>query len=211
MRDNYFLNKYNVSRETLEKLEFFYSLFLKWSAKINLVSSSTVKDFWIRHVEDSLRMFQLHPYPSLWIDFGSGGGFPGIVTSIQLAGIGGGLVNLIESNNKKASFLRYVLQKTEARGKVFACRIQEAPKMIKECDVISARAVASIDTLLEYSFPWLSKNDNSKAFFYKGCNYGLELDKAKHRWDFSFIKHNSLVHNDSVVLEISRVNRTLKA
>ncbi|WP_333947877.1 16S rRNA (guanine(527)-N(7))-methyltransferase RsmG [Candidatus Liberibacter brunswickensis] len=211
MRKNYFLNKYNVSRETLEKLEYFHFLFLKWSKKINLVSSSTVDFFWERHVEDSLRIFQLHPYPSTWIDLGSGGGFPGIVTSIQLASIGGGLVNLVESNNKKASFLRYVIQKTEARGKVFHCRIQDAYKIITKCDVISARALASLDNLLEYSFPWLSKNVHTKAFFYKGCNYELEIYKAKKEWNFSFIKHNSLVKNDSIVLEISHVNRILKS
>ncbi|KJZ82152.1 16S rRNA (guanine(527)-N(7))-methyltransferase RsmG [Candidatus Liberibacter solanacearum] len=209
LRKNYFLKTYNVSRETLEKLEYFYFLFLKWSKVINLVSPSTAEDFWKRHIEDSLRVFQLHPYSSVWVDLGSGGGFPGIVTSIQLAEIKGGWVNLIESNNKKAGFLRYVLKQTEARGKVFSCRIQEASKLIEKCDIISARALANLDILLEYSFPWFSKNNNIKAFFYKGCNYQLEINKAQSRWDFSFIKHNSLIENESVILEISRLKRIL--
>ncbi|MBL0848737.1 MAG: 16S rRNA (guanine(527)-N(7))-methyltransferase RsmG [Candidatus Liberibacter ctenarytainae] len=206
---NHFFTNYNVSRETLEKLECFYFLFLKWSKVINLVSSSTIESFWKRHVEDSLQVFQLHPDPSVWIDFGSGGGFPGIVTAIQLSEIKGGWVNLIESNNKKASFLRIVLQKTEARGEVFPCRIQEVPELIETCDVISSRAVANLDTLFRYSFPWFVKNGNTKAFFYKGCNYKSEIDKVRCQWDFSLIKHKSILKHDSMILEISHLKRIL--
>ncbi|MBY7649073.1 MAG: 16S rRNA (guanine(527)-N(7))-methyltransferase RsmG [Candidatus Liberibacter europaeus] len=207
MRMNYFLKKYDVSRETLEKLDYFYFLFIKWSKVVNLVSSSTIDDFWRRHVEDSLRLFQLHPYPSVWIDFGSGGGFPGIITSIQLTEINDGWVNLIESNNKKSSFLRVVIQKTRIRGEVFPCRVQEAHKIIDKCDVISARALAKLDLLLEYSFPWFSKNCNSKAFFYKGCNYKSEISEARSRWNFSLVKHRSNIKNNSVILEISNLSR----
>ncbi|AHA27522.1 16S rRNA (guanine(527)-N(7))-methyltransferase RsmG [Candidatus Liberibacter americanus] len=209
-RANYFLQKYDVSRETMEKLEYFYFLFIKWSKVINLVSSSTIEDFWTRHVEDSMMMAHLHPNPSIWIDFGSGGGFPGIVTAIQIASLNEGWVNLIESNNKKASFLRFVIQNTGARGKVFPFRIQETNNLIDKCDVISARAIAKLDVLLEYSFPWLSKNNNSKAFFYKGYNYISEINEARLRWEFSLVKHKSIIKNDSVILEISNLKRVFK-
>src|SRR5882724_10177370 len=110
------INGVRVSRETQGRLEHFAALFLKWSRSINLVAPSTVKDLWDRHIADSAQIFQLCPEPIHWVDLGSGGGFPGIVTAILLAEVGDGRVDLIESNQKKAAFLRVCLMECEARG-----------------------------------------------------------------------------------------------
>src|SRR6478672_8219503 len=104
------LNGVRVSRETQERLELFAALFKKWAKSINLVAPSTLEDLWSRHIADSAQIFQLYPTPVTWADLGSGGGFPGIVTAIFLAELGGGHVNLIESNHQKAAFLRACLR-----------------------------------------------------------------------------------------------------
>ncbi|AGA63995.1 rRNA small subunit methyltransferase, glucose inhibited division protein GidB [Liberibacter crescens BT-1] len=201
------LDNFYVSRETQERLQHFYFLFLKWSATINLVSSSDRKDLWVRHIQDSLQVFYLHPIPSVWLDLGSGGGFPGIMVAIQLAELKDGWVNLIESNHKKASFLRIALQETGARGTVYPLLIQKAPEFIQKCDVISARALTSFECLLEYSFPWLKENNNCKAFFYKGCSYKNEVNKACNHWTFSLIEHKSAIECSSVILEVTNLKR----
>ena len=138
----------DVSRETQERLQRFAELFMKWSAKINLVAPSTIDTLWTRHIADSLQLRNIVPETKHWIDLGSGGGFPGIVTAIVLAEPGQGWVDLVESNHKKASFLRMALLETGGRGSVHPLRIEEAATKLLKADVISARALAELDLLL---------------------------------------------------------------
>ena len=79
------LNGLRVSRETQERLQHFAELFTKWAKAINLVAPSTMSDMWSRHIADSAQIFQISPRPQTWIDLGSGGGFPGVITAIFLA------------------------------------------------------------------------------------------------------------------------------
>lgn len=197
------LNDLRVSRETQEKLQHFAALFQKWAKAINLVAPSTLDALWTRHIADSARVFEILPGPRTWVDLGSGGGFPGIITAILLAETGGGWVHLVESNHKKASFLRVALNETGARGSVHAIRIEDAPKIIPECDAVSARALAELDKLLDYASPWMSEGRKASAIFHKGRDYRQELDKARDRWDFDLVIHKSMVEADSVLLEIS--------
>ncbi|WP_284778238.1 16S rRNA (guanine(527)-N(7))-methyltransferase RsmG [Agrobacterium sp. lyk4-40-TYG-31] len=201
------INGQSVSRETQEKLEHFVELFKKWNATTNLVAPSTLTDLWSRHVADSAQIFQLAPKPQHWIDLGSGGGFPGIITAIFLTEIGDGWVDLVESNNKKAGFLRVALTETGARGSVHPVRIEKAPSLVQQCDAISARALADLDTLFGYIEPWARKNDSLTSYLNKGRDYEVEVHKARGRWDFDLVRHQSSVEASSVVLEISHLRR----
>lgn len=199
------INGQSVSRETHERLTHYVELFKKWNKTTNLAAPSTISEIWSRHIADSAQIFQLNPKPQIWVDLGSGGGLPGVVTAIFLAELGDGWVHLVESNNKKAAFLRVALAETGARGSVYPVRIEKAPEIIAECDVISARALADLDLLLEYMQPWAKKSEKVKAFFNKGRDYQSEIAKARGRWQFDLVKHSSVVEADSVVLEISRL------
>ena len=199
------LNGRAVSRETAARLEHFAALFAKWAKAINLVAPSTLDDLWRRHIADSAQIFQLSPEPKNWIDLGSGGGFPGVITAILLAEGGEGWVHLVESNNMKAAFLRTALGETGARGSVHPVRIENAPAMLPYCDAISARALAELDLLLEFAQPWATQNDQLKAYFHKGRDYRAEIDKSRRRWSFDLIIHESVVEKDSVILEIGGV------
>ena len=201
------LNGLRVSRETLERLETFADLFSKWAKAINLVAPSTKDDLWRRHILDSLQIYQLCPGNHKWLDLGSGGGFPGVITAICLAEVGEGWVHLIESNHKKAAFLRTALLQTGGRGSVHAVRIEAAPAEVSECDVVSARALADLDLLLEYVEPWAISNKNLKALLHKGRDYAAEIDKARGRWHFDLVQHQSVIEQDSVILEITGINR----
>lgn len=203
------LNGVRVSRETQGRLQHFAELFQKWAKTINLVAPSTVDDLWRRHIADSAQIFQLHPKPARWVDLGSGGGFPGIITAILLAEQKDGHVDLVESNQKKAAFLRVCLRECEARGAVHAVRIEEAPKIVADCDVISARALAELDMLLDYVAPWAERNENLRLLLHKGRDYEREVHKARGRWEFDLVKHNSVVESDSVILELTCPRRRI--
>lgn len=203
------LNGVRVSRETQERLQHFSTLFQKWAKSINLVAPSTKDDLWNRHIADSAQIFQLAPVAKTWIDLGSGGGFPGVITAIFLADLGDGWVHLVESNNKKAAFLRAALSETGARGSVHAVRIEEAPALVPSCDLISARALADLDLLLEYMAPWMTADKNIRAYLHKGRDYGSEIDKARGRWNFDLVKHTSVIQRDSVILEINNLQSKL--
>lgn len=205
------LNGLRVSRETQEKLEHFARLFQKWARSINLVAPSTLDDLWHRHIRDSLQLFHLSPSPKTWVDLGSGGGFPGVITAICLSELSDGWVHLVESNNKKAAFLRVALNETGARGSVHPIRIETAPTVIPSCDAISARALAELSQLLDHSAPWmLAEGSKTVAFFHKGRDYQQEVDKAVSRFQFDLVKHASIVEPDSVVLEIANLSRRTK-
>ena len=201
------LSHLNVSRETVDRLNSFVALFQKWAKAINLVAPSTVSEVWKRHVVDSAQIFAFNPGPRIWADLGSGGGFPGIVTGILLSQIGDGWVHLVESNNKKAAFLRTAILETGARASVHAIRIEDAPASIGKCDAISARALADLDLLMDLGLPWAEQNPDLRLFLHKGRDYQREIDKALGRWRFDLVKHASIVEPDSVVLEVSNLSR----
>jgi 16S rRNA (guanine527-N7)-methyltransferase len=202
------LDGLRVSRETNEKLAAFAELFRKWAKAINLVAPSTAGDLWNRHIADSAQLFALNPHPVTWVDLGSGGGFPGIITGILLSEVGNGWVHLVESNHKKASFLRNAILQTGARASVHPVRIEEAPKEIPQCAAISARALADLSILCDYAMPWVATSSETRLFLHKGRDYAREVEVAHSRWNFDLVKHPSQIDRESVILEVS--NLTLK-
>ena len=203
------LNGRAVSRETAERLDHFASLFSKWAKAINLVAPSTLSDLWDRHIADSAQIFQLQPALGIWLDLGSGGGFPGVITAILLAEQDNGWVHLVESNNKKAAFLRTVLAETGARGSVHALRIEAAVKAVPYADYVSGRALANLDTLLGLIHPWAVQNENLKAYLHKGRDYRTEIENSHRRWHYDLVIHDSVIEKGSVILEVGGI-RPLK-
>lgn len=196
-----------VSRETIRRLEAFAALFMRWSKAINLSAPSTIGDLWRRHIADSAQLFALHPSPATWIDLGSGGGFPGIITAICLAENEAGWVHLVESNNKKASFLRNAILETDARASVHPVRIEDAPREIERCDAISARALSDLPQLFQYAAPWVEQSASTRLYLHKGRDYAREISAAHGEWGFDLIRHESQIESDSVILEISNLAR----
>lgn len=194
-----------VSRETIAKMEAFAGLFTKWAKAINLVAPSTAGDLWRRHIADSAQVFALNPSPTTWVDLGSGGGFPGIITGILLSELDAGWVHLIESNHKKASFLRNAILETGARASVHSLRIEEAPTVIPDCSAISARALAELSDLFTYCMPWVERSPQTKLFLHKGRDYAREIDAAHSGWVFDLVKHDSQVEQGSVILEVANL------
>jgi 16S rRNA (guanine527-N7)-methyltransferase len=164
-----------VSRETLERLDRFVGLLLTWQRTTNLIAPSTVLHLWTRHVADSLQLIDMAPDAQVWVDIGAGAGFPGLVIACALAGRSGARVHLIESNKKKAAFLREAQRLTAVPASVHDMRIEEfAASFEGPADVVTARAVAPLKSLLDKCFPLLGKS-GAMGLFPKGQNAELEL------------------------------------
>src|ERR1700692_2410344 len=135
----------SVSRETKQRLNRYVDLLLEWQAKTNLVAPSTLPNLWTRHIADSLQLLALAPAAKIWVDLGSGGGFPGVVLACALAETPGAVVHLVERNAKKAAFLREALRVTGAPGVVHLADIGDiVDRITGPVDCVTARAVAPL-------------------------------------------------------------------
>lgn len=206
-RDGFVPGSEYVSRETWEKLRHYADLVRKWQASINLISPKSLPDLWERHVLDSLQIFQLQPSPLTWMDMGSGAGFPGLVSAICLAEKEQGWVHLVESNNKKAAFLRQVILETGARASVHPIRIEVACHELGKIDAISARALASLPDLLEYAALFTVENPSLEMWFHKGLDYPEEVRSARDLWRFDLIEHQGLAQDGSAILQIRNLSK----
>ena len=196
----------DVSRETLDRLQIYVDLVLKWQPAQNLIAPSTIPDIWTRHVADSLQTQWLFPEARVWVDIGSGGGFPGIVTAILLADEPGAHVHMIESNQRKAAFLRTALRETGSTGSVHPGRIESVAKEWRHgpVDAVSARALASLDLLFRLSEPFTVTG--AKAVFHKGQGFQREVNEASDAWNFDLVEKESLVDPVSRMLVFSNIS-----
>ncbi|KPD14376.1 16S rRNA (guanine(527)-N(7))-methyltransferase RsmG [Phaeobacter sp. 11ANDIMAR09] len=199
------LDQMNVSRETISRLERFEEILLKWNPKINLVSKASLENLWHRHIVDSVQVFTSVKDPGdSWVDIGSGGGFPGIVVAIMAAEyFPKTKVTLIESDQRKSAFLRTAARECGVPVTVLSQRIEQATP--QNAHILSARALAELDTLLEFSEQHLAKD--GLAVFPKGANWKKEVDKAAERWSFDVEPITSLTETEAVILKIKGVVR----
>jgi len=198
-----------VSRETLPRLDAYVDLLLQWQAKTNLVASSTLPTLWTRHISDSLQLLALAPNAKIWVDLGSGGGFPGVVLACALAGIEGAMVHLVERNAKKAAFLREALRITKAAGTVHLADIGDnVDSFPHDVDCVTARAVAPLHQLLGFAEPLVARG--AKALFLKGQDVEAELTEATKYWKVTPRLHPSLTGQGWIV-ELDRIQREFKS
>jgi 16S rRNA (guanine527-N7)-methyltransferase len=171
-----------VSRETLRRLDVFVDTLLTWNARTNLIAASTVPHLWTRHIADSLQLLDLAPDARVWVDLGSGAGFPGLVIACALADSPGAKVHLVESNAKKAAFLREVARLTQAPAVVYAGRIERFVEVFSNSvNVVTARALAPLKTLLDQSVTLLKTG--ALGLFPKGQDVDAELTEATKYWN----------------------------
>ena len=166
-----------VSHETEARLDRYVELLLQWQAKTNLVAPSTLPTLWTRHIADSLQLLAIAPSARVWVDLGSGGGFPGVVLACAMAEQPGAMVHLIERNAKKAAFLREALRVTAAPGRVILADIGDSVDSFPDgVDCVTARAVAPLHQLIGFAEPLVQRG--AKDLFLKGQDVEAELTEA---------------------------------
>jgi 16S rRNA (guanine527-N7)-methyltransferase len=129
-----------------------------------------------------LQLLEIAPQEArIWVDFGSGGGFPAIPVACALSDKAGAMVHLVESNSKKAAFLREAVRVTGIPAEVHAQRIENFVESYGDkVDVVSARALAPLKTLCDQAFPFITRG--AVGLFPKGQDVEAELTEAAKYW-----------------------------
>lgn len=192
-----------VSRETAARLDNFVEHLLKWQRVVQLVAPSTLNEIWTRHIADSLQLLPDIEDAKELVDVGSGGGFPGLVLSIAAPGK---KFRLIESDTRKASFLREAARVTATSAEVYAERVESAAKRIStDIHMVTARAFAPLPKLLDLTAPFLEQG--AKAVFLKSQDIDEELTIAAKSWKFNHQLRNSVTDPRGRILVIDKLER----
>lgn len=197
-----FAKAFDVSRETLDRLCRYAEILRKWQPIQNLVAPKTLPDLWNRHIADSAQLVAFAPNARIWVDIGTGAGFPGMVIAILLANHDECGVHLIESNERKCAFLGDVARETEAAVTLHNKRVEalDTSGPLGHVDIVTARAVAPLNRLLEFSAPLFSAE--TRGLFLKGRRASEEVDAALEAWTFRHQAHSSKTDAEGVILEI---------
>lgn len=190
-----------LSENVKNKLKIYENNLKKWQSKINLVSSSTLNDVYERHFYDSVQLWELIPKNAkTLIDFGSGAGFPALVLAIlnQEENNGKIKISLVESDARKCAFIEQTARLCGVQVSIINKRIEDVAPF--EADVVTARALASLDKLLDYSRDFVS--DKSLCLFLKGEKVDEEIENAKKKYQFDYEKISSQTNKNSSVLII---------
>lgn len=207
----------DVSRETLTDLERFRQMLAKWNRRVDLVGPRELARFWRRHALDSAQLLAHAPETATnFVDLGSGAGFPGIVLALQLRERRGAQLQLVESDQKKAAFLRQALHELRAPAFLLNRRIESTGRESLpsatgagiapgRADIISARALAPLPKLFEYANLWLTKK--GCGLFLKGQDVEAELTAASISWKCVASRIPSLADPGGVVLRVEALSR----
>lgn len=200
-----FVAAVDVSRETLARLDEYAALLTKWNPSINLVSKSTLPFLWRRHFLDSAQVMSLaRETARTWVDLGTGGGFPGMIVAILAADRRPDLhVSCVESDTRKATFLRTVARACGIQVDVISRRIEEIEPM--SADILSARALAPLTVLLDYADRHLSPS--GEAVFLKGASFEKEIAEALETWAFELDTYPSETDPDATLLKLKEIRR----
>jgi 16S rRNA (guanine527-N7)-methyltransferase len=173
------LELFPVSRETADRLGRFVDLLLARNQTTNLIAASTIPTVWTRHIADSLQLLSLAG-GKIWVDLGSGGGFPGLVVACAFAEQVAHVVHLVESREKKAAFLHEAARILDVPAVVHTARAEDIASKLPAVDIVSARALAPLPKLLTYVHPLVEKG--AKALLMKGQDVEAELTQASKYW-----------------------------
>jgi 16S rRNA (guanine527-N7)-methyltransferase len=199
-----------VSRETAARLDRFVAILLDWQRRMNLIAASTEPAVWTRHVADSLQLLPLAPQARIWADLGSGGGFPGLAIACALADAAGARMHLVESNRKKAAFLREAVRATGAPAIVHAIKIEDfIEKPPEPIEILTARALAPLPELLAMAYPLLKKG--TAGLFPKGQDVAVELTAAAKCWNIQASLTPSRTDPRAQIVVVRGIERKLRS
>ncbi|WP_417617395.1 16S rRNA (guanine(527)-N(7))-methyltransferase RsmG [Parasphingorhabdus sp.] len=189
--------EFDVSRETWDRLETFTALLRDEMQRQNLISKASADHLWSRHIVDSAQLLRHAPKPDpgkIWLDLGTGAGFPGIVIAILTPY----QVRMVESRKRRAEFLNEVVEKTgmSDHALVIADRLEQIESF--PVDVISARAFAPLERLIALSHRF--STENTVWLLPKGKNAVRELKGLSPKRQKMFHVEHSLTDPDAGIL-----------
>ena len=189
---NILRNKYNVSRETLDKLEVYKQLLEKWQKAVNIVSRGTLEFFWDRHILDSLQILTYIKGKTV-LDVGSGGGFPGMVLAICT----NFQVTCLDSDMKKMLFLEEIARLTSTNVRILTMRIED---LQEKFDTVCARGFSSLKNLISVTL-----THSQYGVFLKGCKINQEIDEAKKYYNFKYESFQSETNPSGNIIVVNNI------
>jgi 16S rRNA (guanine527-N7)-methyltransferase len=209
-----FAEIFGASRETVLRLETFAEALVRWQKAVQLVAPSTLDSVWQRHFADSAQILALAPqHVQTWLDLGSGAGFPGLVVAILAAQDPTRRSEtrfcLIESDTRKAAFLREVSRLTGVAVEILGTRIEfpATQARVGAADVISARALAPLSKLLALAEPYWKPE--TLGIFLKGRSGDAEVAQASATWRFDAQVVPSRTESDGRIVCMSNMSRVM--
>ena len=154
-----------INNEILNKLDKYYHLLIEWNEKINLTAITKIEDVYVKHFADSVASIPLLKENSSVCDIGTGAGFPGLVLAIFRPDL---KVTLVDSLNKRINFLNLVCDCLKLKNVTTlhyrAEDIDFKEGFLNSFDYVVSRAVASLNTLVEYCLPYVKVNGQFIAY-----------------------------------------------
>ncbi len=202
--------RFDVSRESCARLSLYVEELRRWQKRINLVGPGTLSRVWVRHVADGLQLLPLLEeggYAQL-VDLGSGSGVPGLVVALALHGHSDLHAVLVESNAKKAAFLRHVVREAGICATILNTRIEHLDMDALGCGprtVVTARALAPLPRLLELAGPMLERG--ATGLFLKGQDVDGELTEATRYWKLRVRSYPSITDPGGMILKVEEIRR----
>ena len=195
----------SVSRETLQRLYSYEMMVSRWNSTINLVSKASLEDLWSRHIVDSSQIYSCaQPKAGVWLDLGSGGGFPGVVIAIIAKELSPKLeIVLVESDTRKCVFLRSVIRELGIGARVENSRIEDFE--LSNVSFLSARALSNMNNLCRFAENFVSRE--TVCFFSKGELYEKEVAECRENWNFEHEVVRSRTSDNGKIVVIRRLER----
>ncbi len=200
----FFIKKFNVSRETIEKLNKYKNFLLISNKLLNLIGKTTENRIFSRHFIDSAQIYDLIEDKSEIVDIGSGAGFPGVIIKILMNNNKiEGNVTLIEKSPKKCNFLEKLSKELGLALKIINLRVENF-KLNKISTIVSRAFKNTVDTI-----DILIKNNDKirTIILIKGKTYQQELEDAKKKYTFDVEKFRSITSDESYILKITNIKR----
>ena len=201
----FFIKKFNVSRETIEKLNKYKDFLLSSNKSLNLIGKTTENQIFTRHFADSAQIYDLIEDKSEIVDLGSGAGFPGVILKILMDNNKiAGNITLIDKSPKKCKFLQDLSDKLGLTLKIVNLKIENF-KFNKISTIVSRAFKKTVDTI-----DILLKNNDKirNIILIKGKTYQQEIEEAKKKYTFDAEKFRSITSDESYILKISNIKRT---
>ena len=194
------IEKYRINYQQEKNLQNYLDELVKNNSHTNLVGKTTLIEPWRTHILDSLQLLPfIENKTSSILDMGSGAGLPGIVLAIA----GYSNVTLVDSNGKKINFLQQISQKLNLKINIILNRLEKINNY--KFDIITSRALSSLDKLLSYSQNFIKTN--TVLIFLKGKTVNDEIITAKKKWSFSFEIYSSESDIRGCVLIITKLKK----
>ena len=190
----------------MAKLEIYAASVAQWQKAVNLVAPRSLPDIWHRHFADSAQVITHLPSSTRHLaDLGSGGGFPGLIIALHASETPDLRVTLVESDTRKAAFLRETARRMEIVVDIASTRIESDASVSRlvGVDTVTARAFAPLARLFELASPLFATG--AAGVFLKGESVGQEIADARKQWCFDVELHPSVTEPSGRIAVVRRV------